>query len=96
VLLFVVGEERGSDGAGGERRRSSSRYLINGEPTAIVSAWRRAGSSASGCAPAAAPRLVVPERGESAIDKLIDTLVALDRFRCLTTRCSAARITASA
>jgi len=79
-LLFVVGEERGSDGAclANEAANGSSRFLINGEPTdnrlglatrgilrlKLRSAGRAAHSS-------------FPELGESAIDKLIDALVML-------------------
>jgi acetylornithine deacetylase len=78
-LLFVVGEERGSEGA----RRANldardSRFLINGEPTdnrlglatrgilrVVVRSSGRAAHSA------------YPELGESAIDKLLDVLMDL-------------------
>ncbi|HET7221355.1 MAG TPA: M20/M25/M40 family metallo-hydrolase [Vicinamibacterales bacterium] len=78
-LLFVVGEERGSDGAAAANTiPNSSRFLINGEPTdnrlaaatrgvlrvRLIAAGRAAHSS-------------VPEEGESAIDKLVDALVEL-------------------
>ncbi|MGE5361832.1 MAG: M20/M25/M40 family metallo-hydrolase [Bacteroidales bacterium] len=80
-LLFVVGEERGSDGAKAAAllaERVGSRFLINGEPTesCLASATRgfwhvrmrtrgRAAHSA------------FPELGESAITRLIEALAAL-------------------
>ena len=78
-LLFVVGEERGSDGAvAANELATASRYLINGEPTdsLLASATRgnlRVRLRASGRAAHSA----VPEQGESAIEKLIDALVRL-------------------
>jgi acetylornithine deacetylase len=79
VLLFVVGEERGSDGArAANDAANGSRYLINGEPTD-----NRLGLATRGIlrvrlrASGRAAHSSFPERGESAIDKLIDTLVAL-------------------
>lgn len=78
-LLFVVGEERGSDGAELANRSSAgSRFLINGEPTDS-----RLGSATRGVlrvrlrASGRAAHSAAPERGESAIDKLVDALVAL-------------------
>jgi acetylornithine deacetylase len=80
-LLFVVGEERGSDGAkaaGELATRVRSRFIINGEPTdsclatATRGVWRirlRARGRAAHSA--------FPDLGESAIDKLVDALVAL-------------------
>lgn len=78
-LLFVVGEERGSDGASvANRTPQGSRFLINGEPTdsRLASGTRgvlrvrlrargRAGHSSA------------PHLFESAIDKLIDALMRL-------------------
>ena len=75
-LLFLVGEERGSHGARVANMQSKgSRFLINGEPTdnrlalaskgalnAIVRARGKMGHSA------------YPERGESAIHKLVSVL----------------------
>jgi acetylornithine deacetylase len=75
-LLFVVGEEAGSHGAlAANSIPNHSRFLINGEPTesklalgskgalrAILKATGRAAHSA------------YPERGESAIDKLLNVL----------------------
>jgi acetylornithine deacetylase len=79
-LLFVVGEERGSDGAraANEAALDSCRFVVDGEPTdsrlglatrgvlrvKLVASGRAAHSS-------------FPELGESAIDKLVDALVAL-------------------
>lgn len=78
-LLFVVGEERGSDGArAANALASGSQFLINGEPTdnRLAAATRgvyRVKLRAAGRA-AHSSR---PELGVSAIDKLIDALVAL-------------------
>jgi acetylornithine deacetylase len=78
-LLFVVGEERGSDGAAAANDLpTASRYLINGEPTdnLLASATRgnlRVRLHASGRAAHSA----APEQGESAIEKLVDALIQL-------------------
>lgn len=78
-LLFVVGEERGSDGAKlANEMAPGSRFLINGEPTdnRLALATRgvyRSRVSATGRAAHSSQ----PELGESAIDKLVDALVAL-------------------
>ena len=78
-LLFVVGEERGSDGAAlANRHPPGSRYLINGEPTdsRLATATRgvlRVKLHARGRACHSA----APEHGVSAIDLLIDALVRL-------------------
>jgi len=78
-LLFVVGEERGSDGAAAaDALAPGSRFLVDGEPTdsrldlatrgvlrlKLKAAGRAAHSSQ-------------PQRGISAIDKLVDAHVAL-------------------
>jgi acetylornithine deacetylase len=78
-LLFVVGEERGSDGARAANDAApGSRFLINGEPTD-----NRLGRATRGVYRA---RLVArgraahssqPALGISAIDRLVDALVAL-------------------
>jgi acetylornithine deacetylase len=79
ALLFVVGEERGSDGAAVANRLSPSpRYLVNGEPTdsRLATATRgalRVRLSAAGRAAHSSN----PELGQSAIEKLVDALVAL-------------------
>ena len=78
-LLVVVGEERGSHGAHAANRLATrSRYLINGEPTDNRLALGTKGAfrvriSATGRAAHSA----YPELGESAIDKLLDALIAL-------------------
>lgn len=78
-LVFVGGEERGSDGAKAANRiASKSRFLINGEPTEL-----RLGSATRGVfrvrlkSKGKAAHSGYPELGESAIDKLIDCLVTL-------------------
>jgi acetylornithine deacetylase len=78
-LLFVVGEERGSDGAmAANLTPPGARFLINGEPTD-----NRLGTATRGVlrlklrAVGRAAHSATPEYGESAIDKLIDALVAL-------------------
>lgn len=78
-LVFVSGEERGSDGAKAANRiASKARYLINGEPTDL-----RLGVATRGCfrvrltASGKAAHSGYPELGESAIEKLLDGLVAL-------------------
>jgi acetylornithine deacetylase len=78
-LLFVVGEERGSDGARAANETARpSRFLINGEPTDNRLALATRGAlrlrlTAAGRAAHSA----FPELGESAIDKLLDALVQL-------------------
>ena len=78
-LVFVAGEERGSDGAKAANRiASKSRFLINGEPTDL-----RLGAATRGCfrvrltASGRAAHSGYPELGDSAIEKLLDVLVAL-------------------
>ena len=78
-LVFVAGEERGSDGAKAANRiASKSRFLINGEPTDM-----RLGAATRGCfrvrltASGKAAHSGYPELGESAIEKLMDCLMAL-------------------
>jgi acetylornithine deacetylase len=78
-LVFVVGEERGSDGARkANEAANGSRYLVNGEPTD-----NRLGLATRGIlrlklhASGRAAHSSFPELGESAIDKLIDALVDL-------------------
>ena len=78
-LLFVVGEERGSEGAAVANRSAvGSSYLVNGEPTdnRLAIATRgvlRVRLHAAG----RAAHTALPELGESAIEKLVDALVAL-------------------
>lgn len=82
-LLFVVGEERGSDGArAAAALAGGTRAFVNGEPTGNRLAratrgiwrvrWRARGRAAHSA---------YPERGESAIEKLADALVALRTIR---------------
>ena len=81
-LLFVVGEERGSDGAkAAQAIASGSRFLINGEPTD-----NRLGIGTRGAlrynlrAKGRAAHSSFPELGVSAIEKLIDALVMMRRM----------------
>ncbi len=78
-LLFVVGEERGSDGAVVANAWSpGSAFLVNGEPTD-----GRLGLATRGVlrvrlhAAGRAAHSSYPETGESAVEKLVDTLVRL-------------------
>jgi acetylornithine deacetylase len=80
ALLFVVGEERGSDGArvANEQPPAGVRFLINGEPTdnrlgAATRGVLRVKLRASG----RAAHSSFPELGESAIDKLLDALMVI-------------------
>jgi acetylornithine deacetylase len=81
-LLFLVGEEAGSVGA---RRANElpnrSRYLINGEPTDCKLAIGSKGALKFTLrAHGRAAHSAYPEKGESAIEKLIEVLADL---RCL-------------
>jgi acetylornithine deacetylase len=76
ALLFVVGEEHGSDGAmAANQLARSSRYLVNGEPTD-----NRIGLATRGVyrvrlvARGRAAHSSRPEHGESAIEKLVTAL----------------------
>jgi acetylornithine deacetylase len=80
ALLFVAGEERGSDGArvANDHAPPGVRYLINGEPTdnrlgAATRGILRVRLRASG----RAAHSSFPELGESAIDKLLDALMVI-------------------
>lgn len=78
-LLFVVGEERGSDGAREANLAANDcRFLVDGEPTdnrlgIATRGMLRVRLRASG----RASHSSLPELGESAIDKLLDALVEL-------------------
>jgi acetylornithine deacetylase len=80
-LLFVVGEERGSDGAKMANCHPLSegcRNLVNGEPTASqLGTAHRGVLRIKAIATGRAAHSSLPEIGESAIDKLIDALVEL-------------------
>ena len=78
-LLFVVGEERGSDGARTANEAGNGcRFLVDGEPTD-----NRLGLATRGVlrlklrASGRPAHSAFPELGESAIDKLIDALTDL-------------------
>jgi acetylornithine deacetylase len=78
-LLFVVGEERGSDGARvANLAANDCRFLVDGEPTD-----NRLGIATRGMlrvrlqAAGRAAHSSSPELGESAIDKLLDALMEL-------------------
>ena len=80
ALLFLVGEERGSEGArfANQSPPESVRFLINGEPTD-----NRLGIATRGVlrvkvrAKGRAAHSSFPELGESAIDKLLDALMVI-------------------
>jgi acetylornithine deacetylase len=78
-LVFVGGEERGSDGAKAANRiASKSRFLINGEPTDLrLGAATRGAYRVRLTATGKAAHSGYPELGESAINKLLDGLAAL-------------------
>ena len=80
-LVFVGGEERGSDGAKAANRiASKARFLINGEPTELrLGAATRGAYRVRLTAHGKAAHSGYPELGESAIDKLIDCLVGAAR-----------------
>lgn len=78
-LVFVAGEERGSDGAvAANRIGSQSRYLINGEPTD-----NRLGAATRGvlrvrlATRGVAAHSGYPSLGRSAIEALVDVLVSM-------------------
>jgi acetylornithine deacetylase len=79
-LLYLVGEERGSDGArvANQNAPDGVRFLINGEPTD-----NRLGAATRGLlrvrlhAMGRAAHSSFPELGESAIDKLLDALMVI-------------------
>jgi len=80
AMLFVAGEERGSDGArvANDCAPGGVRFLINGEPTD-----NRLGVATRGVlrvrlhAAGRAAHSSFPELGDSAIDKLLDALMVL-------------------
>jgi acetylornithine deacetylase len=75
-VLFVVGEEAGSIGARKANKiPNRSRYLINGEPTELKLALGSKGALRAGFkATGRAAHSAYPEKGESAIDKLLGVL----------------------
>jgi acetylornithine deacetylase len=78
-LLFVVGEERGSDGAAAANAISPGpAFLVNGEPTeSKLGLATRGAFRVRLRATGRAAHSSQPERGISAIDRLIDALVEL-------------------
>jgi acetylornithine deacetylase len=80
ALLFVAGEERGSDGArvANGHAPSGVEYLVNGEPTD-----NRLGAATRGLyrvrlhAHGRAAHSAFPELGDSAIDRLLDALMVI-------------------
>lgn len=78
-LLFVSGEEKGSDGArAANALPNRCRFLINGEPTENRLALGSKGALRFRIAAAGRPaHSAYPERGESAVEKLLDALSRL-------------------
>lgn len=78
-LLFVAGEERGSDGAlAANGSAPGSKFLINGEPTdSCLASGTRGVLRVTLRARGRAAHSAAPGQGESAIDKLLDALVRL-------------------
>ena len=98
-MLFVVGEERGSDGADvANANPIGSQFLINGEPTdSRLAIATRGNLRVRLRATGRAAHSAAPEHGVSAIDKLLDALMQLRddrRFRPI--RSSGGPTTASA
>jgi acetylornithine deacetylase len=82
-LLFVVGEERGSDGAMAANNLATGycRFLVNGEPTeGKLALGHRGAHRVRLRATGRAAHSAYPELGESAIEKLLD---ALQRLRAI-------------
>ena len=81
-LLFVVGEERNSAGAYKAAQTSrGSRYIINGEPTENRLALGSKGALRyEVCASGKMAHSAYPELGDSAINKLLDTLAEIRRI----------------
>jgi acetylornithine deacetylase len=79
AMLFVAGEERGSDGARASASLAyGSRFLVNGEPTESRLALATRGARRVRLrARGQAAHSSMPHLGDSAIEKLIDALVAL-------------------
>ena len=81
-LLFLVGEEYGSDGArAAESLEPKGRYMINGEPTENRLALGHKGSLyARLSARGRAAHSAYPEEGASAIERMIEALDAIRRI----------------
>ena len=79
-MLFVVGEERGSDGAkvANAQAPDGVAFLINGEPTdSRLGVATRGALRVRLTATGRAAHSSFPELGESAIDKLLDALMVI-------------------
>ena len=78
-LLFVAGEERGSDGAiAANQIGNGSRFLVNGEPTdSRLALATRGVLRVKLVAEGRAAHSSMPEQGVSAIDKLLDALIRM-------------------
>jgi acetylornithine deacetylase len=81
-LLFVVGEERNSAGAyQAAQQTRGSRYIINGEPTENQLALGSKGALRyEVCCSGKMAHSAYPELGDSAVNKLLDTLDAIRRI----------------
>jgi len=79
ALLFVVGEERGSEGAAvANQSPPGSRFLVNGEPTdSMLATGTRGILRVRLHAQGRAGHSSAPEHFESAIEKLVDAVVQL-------------------
>lgn len=83
ALLFVAGEERGSDGArhANHHAPASVKYLVDGEPTDNrLGLATRGAVRARLIATGRAAHSAYPELGESAIDKLLEALAIIRGF----------------
>jgi acetylornithine deacetylase len=81
-LLFLVGEEQGSDGARAANRLSpTSKYLVNGEPTESKLASGAKGSQRVTLRfRGRAAHSAYPELGRSAIKPMLDLLPTIDKL----------------
>lgn len=80
ALLFTVGEEEASDGAkaANEELKGRAHYLVVGEPTELKAAYAQKGSYVFDLiAEGAEAHSAMPHLGDSAINKLIESMHAL-------------------
>ncbi len=89
-LLFVVGEENGSDGAHAVQALSPrGRFLINGEPTENrLSVGQKGSLKIILESRGRAAHSAYPDEGHSAILPLLEVMERSGRCRCRWTRCS--------
>jgi acetylornithine deacetylase len=83
-LLFVAGEERGSDGArlANQHAPAGVKYLVDGEPTDSRLGLATRGAVRVRLTATGRPaHSAYPELGESAIDKLLDALLQIRAFQ---------------